>query len=106
MDMRRGGDTRAAHSETEVGESPGRYAIDDRKSDGGTRNGRVVTITLGRNAMRRLAIAVLTIAAMACTAPADAKNGRVKIGVLHDASGPYSQNQGPGDVVAVRLALE
>lgn len=56
--------------------------------------------------MRHLASAVLVTAAIAFIAPADASNGKIKIGILHDASGPYSQNQGPGDVVAVRLVLE
>ena len=30
----------------------------------------------------------------------------VKIGILHDASGPYRDNQGPGDEVAVDLAIK
>jgi len=30
---------------------------------------------------------------------------RVKIGVLDDMSGPYSDNTGPGDVLAVRMAV-
>ena len=56
--------------------------------------------------MRRFASAVLAAAMAFAATPSDASNGKIKIGVLHDASGPYSQNQGPGDVVAVRLALE
>lgn len=30
----------------------------------------------------------------------------VKIGVLDDMSGPYADIQGPGDVVAVKMAVE
>lgn len=56
--------------------------------------------------MRLLLIAAFAAAGFACAGLAQANDGRVKIGILHDASGPYSQNQGPGDVVAVRLALE
>ena len=56
--------------------------------------------------MRHFACAVFVAAMAFAATPADASNGKIKIGVLHDASGPYSQNQGPGDVVAVRLALE
>lgn len=37
---------------------------------------------------------------------AQTANGAVKIGILHDASGPYKDNQGQGDVVAVNLALD
>jgi len=29
----------------------------------------------------------------------------VKIGALDDMSGPYSDNTGPGDVLAVRMAI-
>jgi branched-chain amino acid transport system substrate-binding protein len=39
-------------------------------------------------------------------AGAQSANGAVKIGILHDASGPYKDNQGQGDIVAVNLALE
>ena len=56
--------------------------------------------------MRRLATAVCLLALFAFATQADASNGKVKIGILHDASGPYSQNQGPGDVASVKLVLE
>jgi len=56
--------------------------------------------------MRKSGIAALAIAALTFTGSAQAGDGKVKIGILHDASGPYSQNQGPGDVVSVKLALE
>ncbi len=47
--------------------------------------------------MGRLGTAILAVAALAYAGFAQASDGRVKIGILHDASGPYSQNQGPGD---------
>jgi branched-chain amino acid transport system substrate-binding protein len=56
--------------------------------------------------MRRYWIAAVAAVALAHAALAQAGDGRVKIGILHDASGPYSHNQGAGDVVSVRLALE
>lgn len=34
-----------------------------------------------------------------------AQDGAVKIGVLDDMSGPYSDNTGPGDLLAVRMAV-
>jgi branched-chain amino acid transport system substrate-binding protein len=34
-----------------------------------------------------------------------AQDGMVKIGVLDDMSGPYSDNTGPGDLLAVRMAV-
>ena len=37
--------------------------------------------------------------------PALAQNNAVKIGVLDDMSGPYAENTGPGDVVAVKFAI-
>jgi len=56
--------------------------------------------------MRKLAMAALAAGAIGLAGPAGAADGKIKIGVLHDASGPYSQNQGPGDKVSVDLALE
>lgn len=56
--------------------------------------------------MRKALSAALLASVVGFTGIAHAGDGKVKIGVLHDASGPYSQNQGPGDKVAVRLALE
>src|SRR5437762_160420 len=47
-----------------------------------------------------------TIVFAPAIAAAQSENGAVKIGILHDASGPYKDNQGQGDVVAVNLALE
>ena len=37
--------------------------------------------------------------------PAVAQNNAVKIGVLDDMSGPYAENTGPGDVLAVKFAI-
>lgn len=56
--------------------------------------------------MKLLCMAALAASALACTGLAHANDGRVKIGILHDASGPYSHNQGAGDVVSVKLALQ
>jgi len=43
--------------------------------------------------------------AILSTAPGAAQDGAVKIGVLDDMSGPYSENTGPGDLLAVRMAV-
>ncbi|MFX8828862.1 ABC transporter substrate-binding protein, partial [Acinetobacter baumannii] len=40
------------------------------------------------------------------TALAQVSNDVVKIGVMDDMSGPYADIQGPGDVVAVKMAVE
>lgn len=56
--------------------------------------------------MKLLGIAAFAVAAFAWAGLTPASDGRVKIGILHDASGPYSQNQGPGDVVSINLALQ
>jgi len=45
--------------------------------------------------------AVLLLAPVA----ASTQDGAVKIGVLDDMSGPYSDNTGPGEVLAVRMAV-
>lgn len=37
--------------------------------------------------------------------PAFSQNNAVKIGVLDDMSGPYAENTGPGDVLAVKFAI-
>ena len=57
--------------------------------------------------MRSLTIAVLTItAALHLTVLPGASQDRVvKIGVLDDMTGPYADNTGPGDVLAVRMAV-
>jgi len=58
-----------------------------------------------RNLMSALcgAIAVFATTAFAVAGPSD---GVLKIGVLDDLSGPYSDLQGEGDVVAARMAVE
>ena len=48
-------------------------------------------------------VALGVVMALATTAPA--QDGAVKIGVLDDMSGPYSDNTGPGDLLAVRMAV-
>lgn len=57
--------------------------------------------------MKRIAtVAVMALFLAMSPGSAGSGNGAVKIGILHDASGPYKDNQGMGDNVAVRLALE
>lgn len=57
--------------------------------------------------MRWLKIAVVALGAGMLLAPpmSAAQDGAVKIGVLDDMSGPYSENTGPGDLLAVRMAV-
>ena len=55
--------------------------------------------------MRSLKIAVLALGLVLTAAVAHAQDGAVKIGVLDDMSGPYSDNTGPGDVLAVKMAV-
>ncbi len=57
--------------------------------------------------MRQLLRGIALGAAVLCPpAQAQVSDGFVKIGVLDDMSGPYADIQGPGDVVAVRMAVE
>src|SRR5687768_10441061 len=55
--------------------------------------------------MRSLRTAVLAFGLVLTAATGHAQDGAVKIGVLDDMSGPYSDNTGPGDVLAVRMAI-
>ena len=56
--------------------------------------------------MRWLKAALVALGAvMALATSALAQDGAVKIGVLDDMSGPYSDNTGPGDLLAVRMAV-
>jgi branched-chain amino acid transport system substrate-binding protein len=57
--------------------------------------------------MRWLKTAIVMIAAALSLTPMTsfAQDGMVKIGVLDDMSGPYSDNTGPGDLLAVRMAV-
>jgi branched-chain amino acid transport system substrate-binding protein len=57
--------------------------------------------------MRWLKTAMVVFAAALLLAPmtSAAQDGMVKIGVLDDMSGPYSDNTGPGDLLAVRMAV-
>lgn len=57
---------------------------------------------------RSLAALAVTTALILGSSTIDVRagDGVVKIGILHDANGPYKDNQGPGDNVAVDLALE
>ena len=57
--------------------------------------------------MRWLKTAMVALGAGLLLVPpmSAAENGAVKIGVLDDMSGPYSDNTGPGDLLAVRMAV-
>ena len=55
--------------------------------------------------MRSLKIAVLALGLLLALGVAHAQDGAVKIGVLDDMSGPYSDNTGMGDVLAVKMAV-
>lgn len=57
--------------------------------------------------IRRFNVALVALAAVVLLAPAisGAQNGVAKIGVLDDMSGPYADNTGPGDLLAVRMAV-
>lgn len=54
--------------------------------------------------MLKAAAAALLSCVLLCV-PAFAQNNAVKIGVLDDMSGPYAENTGPGDVLAVKFAI-
>src|SRR5439155_696780 len=60
-----------------------------------------------RPAMRWRKTVISALGAVLLLAPvaASTQDGAVKIGVLDDMSGPYSDNTGPGDVLAVRMAV-
>jgi branched-chain amino acid transport system substrate-binding protein len=51
-------------------------------------------------------IVVALLVSTTAWAHAQISDGVVKIGVLDDMSGPYADIQGPGDVVAVKMAVE
>ncbi|HYE93854.1 MAG TPA: ABC transporter substrate-binding protein [Terriglobales bacterium] len=56
--------------------------------------------------MRLLVLAVALVATLALPfTPAAAQDRAVKIGVLDDMTGPYADNTGPGDVLAVKMAI-
>jgi branched-chain amino acid transport system substrate-binding protein len=55
--------------------------------------------------MRSLMLAVLTLAFTLSLSSAAAQDRAVKIGVLDDMTGPYADNTGAGDVLAVRMAI-
>jgi len=51
-------------------------------------------------------LAITTLLGSAAVAHAQVSDDVVKIGVLDDMSGPYADIQGPGDVVATKMAVE
>src|SRR4051794_175638 len=58
--------------------------------------------------MRKFEAVIFLLLSVGLAGPAMAQisDGIVKIGVLDDMSGPYADIQGPGDVVAVQMAVE
>ena len=52
------------------------------------------------------AIGAVLLLGSVVSAHAQISDDVVKIGVLDDMSGPYADIQGPGDVVAVKMAVE
>ncbi len=56
--------------------------------------------------MRFIACILAAVALFAVPARADISDGKVKIGVLTDLSGPYEQNSGAGSVEAAKMAAE
>ena len=55
--------------------------------------------------LKALLVVLGALVALAAPARSSAQDGTVKIGVLDDMSGPYSDNTGPGDLLAVRMAV-
>ena len=54
-----------------------------------------------------LQILILSVLALCVSLPAFAEPPRsIKIGVLNDASGPYSDNAGEGSVTAAKMAAD
>ena len=53
----------------------------------------------------KAAIFAFGVGLLLTPASGDAQDGAVKIGVLDDMTGPYADNTGPGDVLAVRMAV-
>lgn len=54
----------------------------------------------------QLLLIILTLLAPTSAVKAEISNGTVKIGVLTDMSGPYSDNNGAGAVLAAQMAIE
>jgi branched-chain amino acid transport system substrate-binding protein len=63
---------------------------------------------MGRDmSFRKVTVAIAVwIATLTMPGHAQISNDVVKIGVLDDMSGPYADIQGPGDTVAVKMAVE
>ncbi len=55
--------------------------------------------------MKRSAAWLAIVLLLVTSVPAGAQDGAVKIGVLDDMTGPYADNTGPGDVLAVKMAI-
>lgn len=56
--------------------------------------------------IKQISLAAALVVASICSASAQISNGIVKIGVLTDLSGPYSDLSGQGSIVAARMAIE
>lgn len=71
---------------------------------------RVITCRRQKGGSMRTSLYVVVIAAVVMIGRADAKNPNpndtVKIGILTDMSGIYSDIGGPGSVIAAKLAIE
>src|ERR1700712_4029377 len=60
----------------------------------------------GSNAMKRLSTLVLTACLAAPLAHAEIPGNKIRIGVLTDMSGAFSDQVGPGSVAAAKLAAQ
>src|SRR5271156_5981034 len=56
--------------------------------------------------MRTLYILGISLLTICAASPCFAEPRSIKIGVLNDASGPYSDNAGEGSVTAAKIAAE
>ena len=56
--------------------------------------------------IRSFAVAAASVLILSTAALAQISDDVIKIGVLDDMAGPYADIQGPGDVVAEKMAVE
>ena len=55
---------------------------------------------------RRISLSAFAVALTCCAAHAQFTDGTIKIGVMNDMSGTYSDLSGQGSVIAARMAVE
>jgi branched-chain amino acid transport system substrate-binding protein len=60
----------------------------------------------GKRTLKTIISICFTLALMLMSSGARAGNDAIRIGVLTDMSGPYSDNLGPGAVLAARMAVD